>query len=398
MDYVIEENIHEYVKAYSSRILKDSKFYSIDEGYKYNAVANFQKEFDLNAINFPVMLKKALSKGKNLVQSTRYYPTRMLIEFAEKNPEMVRKLLKALLDDKLPVAERIDIFINSIHEKFPLKEGQYYMDARFLGFFLAANNPDKYFYVKTKQYKKFAEMIGLDFKLYGSQGDKYSQMAELAEFTRNVLKESEDFHKVHNLIAKDYDYKDPSMSWGTLDFIYNVAERVGTVFHEGVKKRIDMKVRIMDMEQEIAENLLSSDEDVPEIIEKPLSELLEEARKFAPSNKEGYKESESNRRLRTDNNIQKERIKKIEGYRCQVCGFTFEYRNSSGSIRKYAEVDHIVDKSIGGTEAWDNLWVLCSNCHKKKTLNVITIDYKTKIVRENGKVIKIRDKHLKNKN
>lgn len=173
MDYLIEENIHEYVKEYSARILKDSKYYSIDEGYKYNAVANFQKEFNLNSKNFPLMLKKALSKGHNLVQSGQYFPTGMLINFAEKDPEKVRKLLKALLNNANPVAERIDSFINSLHKYFPLKKAQYYIDARFLSFFLAARYPEKYFYVKTKQFKDFALMTGLDLKVNGSQGEKY---------------------------------------------------------------------------------------------------------------------------------------------------------------------------------------------------------------------------------
>lgn len=57
-------------------------------------------------------------------------------------------------------------------------------------------------------------------------------------------------------------------------------------------------------------------------------------------------------------------------------------------------MDHIIEKSKGGGESFDNLWVLCPNCHAKKTRGVITIDPIKKMVKEKGKVITIQDNHL----
>ena len=58
-------------------------------------------------------------------------------------------------------------------------------------------------------------------------------------------------------------------------------------------------------------------------------------------------------------------------------------------------VDHIIEKSDKGSENLKNLWVLCPNCHAKKTCGVITIDLMTKRVSEGGREVKLlKDNHL----
>jgi 5-methylcytosine-specific restriction endonuclease McrA len=99
------------------------------------------------------------------------------------------------------------------------------------------------------------------------------------------------------------------------------------------------------------------------------------------------------RKARIDNAAQKERIKILENYECQIGGFTFEYTSAGGMKRRFAHADHIVEKSSGGTEKADNLWVLCPNCHAKKTFGVITVDMREGKIREYGKEIPLRHNH-----
>ena len=45
-----------------------------------------------------------------------------------------------------------------------------------------------------------------------------------------------------------------------------------------------------------------------------------------------------------------------------------------GQIVAASEVDHILPRSRGGTDAWHNLQALCKPCHSKKTLAEIRGD------------------------
>ncbi len=393
--FIIENNINEYVKYYSKRILKDPEFYKKDEAYKYLAVAIFQKEFDLDSKNLSTILEKAFSKAGNLVQSGQYFPKKMLIKFSQQNTVFIRESLRKFLDNSVPVENRINNFIEEIKNKFPLKDKQNYIDVRFLSFLLAAHDPNKYFYVKSSEYKEFAQMVGYDLNLKGTQGEKYQAMAELAEITKNILKNNKEFNQVHKLIVESFDYKDTSMSWGTFDFIFDVARREGKgeQFIK-VKEKIKEQSKVVNAKKDSSEEFLLEEEVVDEVKEKSKDEILQEAREFKPKDNVGYKQKTGEFKVRIDNAKQKTRVKILENYICQVCGFTFEFQNSEGKKRKYAEADHIIEKSNGGTEEINNLWVLCPNCHMKKTLNVIKIDPIKKIVTEDGKIIKISDNHL----
>ena len=91
---------------------------------------------------------------------------------------------------------------------------------------------------------------------------------------------------------------------------------------------------------------------------------------------------------------QKRIVAKIEDNTCQVCEFYCDYKNTRGQIRHIIQVDHIDEKSRGGDESLTNLWVLCPNCHAKKTAGLLKIDTGRKQVFLNGETVLIRDHHL----
>jgi 5-methylcytosine-specific restriction enzyme A len=135
-----------------------------------------------------------------------------------------------------------------------------------------------------------------------------------------------------------------------------------------------------------------------EIIEKDLNQkskdtIFEEAKKFTDY-KQQYVESEKRTKRRKESKAQKERIAILEDHTCQVCGFKESYLNQKNKKMWIIEVDHIIDKANGGGELFNNLWVLCPNCHAKKTRGIIKIYPNEKLVKEKGKIIKIRDNHL----
>jgi 5-methylcytosine-specific restriction endonuclease McrA len=54
--------------------------------------------------------------------------------------------------------------------------------------------------------------------------------------------------------------------------------------------------------------------------------------------------------------LSRKNILRRDGYRCQYCGTT------SGNLT----VDHIIPKSRGGTDTWENLVTACISCNNKK--------------------------------
>jgi 5-methylcytosine-specific restriction endonuclease McrA len=390
----IQENISDYIGSYVEHVLKDLTFYQKDEGYKFKAVATFQKEFNLKSKNWLSMIERALKNAGNLVQSGQYFPKRMLLHYIQTDENFVRKEFENLLLGRENITRRIGDFIYNFQKRFPPRDRykQSYFDYRFLSFFLASYKPDKYFYVKSSDYKKFAKQIRYDLDTSGKEpGEKYREFVELAEITREVLRVNEEFKEVHQKIVSKFNFKDPDLSWGTYDFIFNVSR-------ERWKEKIVLGEKRAKMISDFREYYrdTSDDEDKIEdqISGKSAQELLEEGKAFKPPS-ESYAEKAGHYKVRLESAKQKRIVKEYNEYSCQICGFSFVYKDAKGRDRKYAQVDHIIDKSDNGTEELSNLWVLCPNCHAQKTLGVIVVDRNKKQVLRNGEKIKFKPGHLK---
>lgn len=120
--------------------------------------------------------------------------------------------------------------------------------------------------------------------------------------------------------------------------------------------------------------------------------LLKEAQAYTYS-KESHKMATAPHKVRLENRKQKRIVAELENHSCQVCGWKLEWKNKRNKTVYRIDVDHIKDKAGGGDESLENLWVLCPNCHTKKTCGVIVVDVKKRKVMENGKTIKLKHDH-----
>lgn len=84
------------------------------EGYKWDAVKQFQKAFDINAEVLADNLKEALSKECNLLSGPM--PKAMIIRNAQFSPDEVRATLVALFDESKPLVSRVDEFLATFAE------------------------------------------------------------------------------------------------------------------------------------------------------------------------------------------------------------------------------------------------------------------------------------------
>jgi 5-methylcytosine-specific restriction endonuclease McrA len=388
----LERNINSYIPDYVDFYYDKKDFYREDEGYKFKAVNTFRVNFDLEADDVPEMLRSSFADSKNLIQSGNYFPQQMLIEISEDDPEFVREELKKLLSEDAPVADRINDFIASFESKHGTEDKSLFFDARFLSFILASVKPENNFYIKWSEYTQFADMVGyeLDVNLHSSQGDKYDSLSSLAVATRLILKRNDDFMQMHEDYVSEFEYKDPFISWGTWDFIFNMVRQ-----STKTERQIEIENELSEMDQEREESIAADVEHYSELEQINKQELLEKAKSYrSKRHVESGNEKTIEVKLRQENRKQMKIVKKLEDYRCQVCGYTFTYINSKDQETPYVEVDHIKRYADEGDEDLDNLWALCPTCHTKKTLGVIVVDKKEGEVRENGEVIEIKNNHL----
>jgi len=173
------------------------------------------------------------------------------------------------------------------------------------------------------------------------------------------------------------------------------ASRINPIFEDLILKRNEDLFVAHD-----AQETKQLDEALSESLDDKLSQLdnptiLAQARAFDNSQEQSHFWANGPRKVRRENQLQKRRIAKLENYTCQVCGFRYEYIRRNGKPAWIIHVDHVKDKAAQGMENIDNLWVLCPNCHSKKTCGSLKIDLGTKTVTERGSKINLfQDNHL----
>lgn len=169
-----------------------------------------------------------------------------------------------------------------------------------------------------------------------------------------------------------------------------------TIKHYHIRFKFDKDIILYNRKKKYNLNEYYMYEDTivdEELNQRTKNDILKEAKKFKDYEKQ-YSASENRSKIRRESKAQKERIAILEDHTCQVCGFNEGYLNSKGKKSWIIEVDHIIDKALGGGETCDNLWILCPNCHEKKTRGIIVINPNEKTITERGKPINIRDNHL----
>lgn len=131
------------------------------EIYKWQAVKQFQDNWNPNAPNFTSMLRSSLSQTKNLMVAGNYFPRRMIIRNSEKDPEIIRNAFIDLYDEDQDLIDRISSFrqtVSALNEQsFPGKKD--FQDQRAVMVYLTLRYPDTYYFYKFEMFKKFCKLL-----------------------------------------------------------------------------------------------------------------------------------------------------------------------------------------------------------------------------------------------
>ena len=163
------KNLNQIFDAYIQQfeLLNDSHN---NESYKWSAIIDFQKAFDLSVSDDALsgMLKEAKIASENLIDSYTQ-PFHGLVELAkpERAPEAVRAMLTALLEDDggdlAARQEKIDTFLaecDQLVESYFPGSHLYKNDQRSAMAYLFLNDPDNHYLYKATEAKYLADCVG----------------------------------------------------------------------------------------------------------------------------------------------------------------------------------------------------------------------------------------------
>lgn len=153
------------------KILKDIICYyknnikniSLNEIYKLEAIKCFENNWDINADDFYEMLKKSLSRSRNLLSSKNFFPKKMILYFAKKDPETVREMFVNLFNETISLSRRVQSFKNTsdilLNKYADETMKMHYQNLNVISTYLFLKFPEKYYIYREGKFKNFINKI-----------------------------------------------------------------------------------------------------------------------------------------------------------------------------------------------------------------------------------------------
>ena len=201
------------------------------ERYKWEAIHFYKQHWNIDAPDFAKMLATAFSKASNLLNSAMYYPYKMIVEYANANPEAVREIFRILHIEQLPLDERYQAFKQSCQSRIeqlkqtmadPNKSLNHYQDPRAVMVYLTFQYPEKYYLFKSTMYSTFRDRIGFvepqsAKKSVMQKIENYSQMCDV--ILAEVRKDAE-LLSMHKSRLDNTCYQDEALHLLTMDIVF----------------------------------------------------------------------------------------------------------------------------------------------------------------------------------
>ncbi len=206
--------LQEWIKGYKNDFVNDQW---PKEEYKWQAIKTFQDNWDINAEDFPQMLSNSLNGTYNLLDSVNNFPKKMILIFAEMEPETVRGMFRNLYDESKGVFERIKEFkdradevLSRWEENNEKSNKSHYQRENPISVYLWLRYPDTHYIYKYSEIKAITAAIDSDFAIkkgaYESNIENYAKLYD--EIRTELKKDNELIDMFKNSLNKD-DYSDP---------------------------------------------------------------------------------------------------------------------------------------------------------------------------------------------
>ena len=218
-------NLAEVLVAYKQNFV--AKQWSTEK-YKWEAVKEFQDNWDVNAAEFAEMLDCSLKKTSNLLASNNHWPKSMIVGFAKAAPEEVRAMFIALFDESKDVFERMDAFKTQssvLLAKHGSEAGQHYQDENAISTYLWLRYPDKYYIYKFGVVKLVCSKLGADYCFKkGACADNIRNFLKLYNEINVAIKDDAELLNLFRSQLTDTCYPDPELKTLTIDVGFYISK------------------------------------------------------------------------------------------------------------------------------------------------------------------------------
>ena len=216
----MENKIKEVIAQYKA----DFERIDSEERYKWIAVKCFQDNWVIDAPDFAEMMERAFSMQINLLGPTGYYrPLYVMVFFAKREPETVRRLFRTLFDEDQPLKDRISEFragADMFVAKMQLEDASWkntFQDQHAISVYLTFRYPEKYYIYKYGVLKAVAPILSL--KTNGNRLETYRQMCDTLH---NFAVADKDLISMSSARLDSNCYQDPDQRMLANDIAYFV--------------------------------------------------------------------------------------------------------------------------------------------------------------------------------
>lgn len=202
-----------------------------DEKFKWEAVKCFQDNWNIDAEDFPEMLKRSLAKTYSLLASMNNFPRQMIEEFAQEMPDRVKTMFTALFDEKKDVVERILHFKEQseyLLKNYGYDAKNHYQNENAISTYLWLMYPDKYYIYKFGEIKSCAEILQSSYKF--KKGAYEANLRNFYSFYDELCIKLQSDAELKKMLADNLTencYPDQTLHTLTMDFGFYTSRKCG---------------------------------------------------------------------------------------------------------------------------------------------------------------------------
>lgn len=227
-EFRVDEEIADKLAPFIEHFKSHFDFDIDHESYKWNAVTMFQKTFNIDTEDLAYNIKESMKHSENLLAGPYYYPMSMLSQFAQYSKDETRRALKDLYDEKIPLTNRIENYLNFSQEILASNKARgnfkpndnHQQSVRAISVYLSLMYPNKHYLFKTSVWNMFKKETGLDYPPLTHFVDTLTGYYHICEQIRKVLIQDKELVALHDKAYPD-DISDYHIL--TQDFMYYVA-------------------------------------------------------------------------------------------------------------------------------------------------------------------------------